>query len=114
MNARRLEHFEALLQRERQRIVSILEHVMATPGAAADAPPGDDAAAGALGTTPEDDDAVVARERIALRDVDRALRLIRESPHDYGICARCGRPIPDERLELLPATRACGRSSPPA
>ncbi len=52
---------------------------------------------------------VAAGETAALHDVDVALRLIRESPHDYGICARCGRPIPDARLELLPATRICGR-----
>ena len=113
MNAHRIDHFEALLQRERQRILRVLHRAMATAGGDMESPPGDDGAAGAIGATPEDDEAVVARERNALRDVERALRIIRESPHDYGICARCGRPIPDERLELLPATRMCGRSVPP-
>jgi RNA polymerase-binding protein DksA len=25
----------------------------------------------------------------------------------YGICERCGRPIPDDRLEAVPSTRYC-------
>ena len=116
MNARRLEHFEALLRQERQRIIRVLGRALATAGTTADTtagangPPGDDAPAGSIGASPGDDDAIVAREQLNLREVDRALHLLLESPHDYGICARCGRPIPDERLELLPATRSCGRT----
>ena len=104
MNARRLEHFEALLRQERQRIIRVLGRALATAGTTADTtagangPPGDDAPAGSIGASPGDDDAIVAREQLNLREVD------------YGICARCGRPIPDERLELLPATRSCGRT----
>ena len=110
--ARRLDHFATLLRKERARISALLESIaVATPAMAGgdSSFPGMDADAGAAGAGPEDDAAVVARETAALREIDDALRLIGESPHEYGICAQCGRPIPDERLEILPATRLCGR-----
>jgi len=52
-----------------------------------------------------------ARILASLHEVDEALRLIYESPHDYGVCVQCRRPIPDERLELLPSARFCGRTA---
>jgi RNA polymerase-binding transcription factor DksA len=67
--------------------------------------------AGGSGVVPAVDDAIVARATAALQEVDEALRLLRDSPHDYGICVQCGRPIPDERLSILPETRLCGRSA---
>jgi RNA polymerase-binding transcription factor DksA len=117
MNARRLEHFAGLLRAERARIVEFLNRIRAaapaTAGHSGATEPGDDSGAGVIGTNPDDDAAVVVRETEALREVDEALRLVLESPHDYGICAQCGRPIPEERLEMLPATRTCGRFSAP-
>lgn len=110
--ARRLDHFATLLRKERARISALLENIaVATPAMAGgdSSSPGIDADVGAAGVGPEDDAAVVARETAALREIDDALRLIGESPHEYGICVQCGRPIPDERLEILPATRLCGR-----
>lgn len=113
MNARRLERFERLLLDERRRITDTLSRIAVSAAAPSsnDIVPGDDMGAGAAGVVPADDDAIVARETAALQEVDEALRLLRDSPHDYGICVRCGRPIPDERLAILPATRICGRSS---
>lgn len=110
MNARRLEHYEVLLNRDRARIIELLNR-MAGSTPSADSAPGDDAGAGSAGVAPEDDDAVIARETAALHEIDEALHLLHESPGDYGLCERCGRPIPDERLELLPATKVCGRVS---
>lgn len=47
-----------------------------------------------------------ARELEAiLRDVDGALRKLEEGT--YGICDRCGRLIPDERLEARPWSVLC-------
>ncbi len=40
-----------------------------------------------------------------LADVEHALRRLDEGT--YGTCEACGRPIDDERLEALPATRLC-------
>lgn len=40
-----------------------------------------------------------------LAEIDRALKKIEEGT--YGICEECGQPIPEERLEILPATRYC-------
>jgi RNA polymerase-binding transcription factor DksA len=40
-----------------------------------------------------------------LYDIDRALQAIDEGA--YGICERCGRPIPPERLEAIPEARFC-------
>jgi DnaK suppressor protein len=38
-------------------------------------------------------------------EVDAALQRLEEGR--YGICEACGRPIPDERLEAMPAARYC-------
>jgi DnaK suppressor protein len=47
-----------------------------------------------------------ARELSAmLEDVDRALRKIEEGT--YGICDRCGRLIPEARLEARPWSNLC-------
>ena len=47
-----------------------------------------------------------ARELEAmLRDVDRALQKIEEGT--YGICDRCGRLIPEERLDARPWSVLC-------
>lgn len=40
-----------------------------------------------------------------LADVERALQ--RLDAGTYGACEACGEPIPDDRLEALPATRFC-------
>lgn len=37
------------------------------------------------------------------------LALQRLDDGTYGICAECGRRIPEERLEVMPATRWCVR-----
>lgn len=40
-----------------------------------------------------------------LADVEHALQRLDDGT--YGTCEACGKPIPDERLEALPATRFC-------
>lgn len=44
-------------------------------------------------------------ERDHLAEVDAALRRLDEDR--YGICAECGKPIPAERLQVLPWARLC-------
>ncbi|MBX7070024.1 MAG: TraR/DksA C4-type zinc finger protein [Microthrixaceae bacterium] len=48
-----------------------------------------------------------AMTRAALADVEAALRRVELGT--YGICVECGEQIPEERLELLPATPMCIR-----
>ena len=45
------------------------------------------------------------KERDELLRIDAALDRIAKGT--YGICAKCGEPISDARLELLPATPLC-------
>lgn len=40
-----------------------------------------------------------------LQDVERALHKLDEGR--FGVCEACGKPIPDARLEAMPATRWC-------
>lgn len=87
MNARRLP-IGIRLQRERSKLSALLDRLSNV-----------NAIAGA------DDTDIVARTRAAMHEVDVALRVLRESPQDYGTCARCGRTISDARLDLVPATR---------
>lgn len=41
--------------------------------------------------------------------VDRALRMLEETPERFGRCERCGNAISAERLDLLPHTTTCQR-----
>ncbi len=43
------------------------------------------------------------RESQIVADIDQALLRIDEGT--YGTCARCGKPIPERRLEVLPTAR---------
>ena len=49
--------------------------------------------------------ALVRETHDRLREVDAALA--RLDAATYGVCERCGRPIPAERLEVRPAARTC-------
>jgi len=49
--------------------------------------------------------AVLEATRRRVADLDDALA--RLATGDYGICERCGRPIPAERLAARPASRTC-------
>jgi DnaK suppressor protein len=49
--------------------------------------------------------ALAARLREQLDDVERALSRLEEGT--YGLCEVCGNPISEARLEVMPATRFC-------
>ncbi len=53
----------------------------------------------------EKDLAILESIEAELADVEHALRRLDEGT--YGTCEACGRPIDEERLEALPATRLC-------
>jgi DnaK suppressor protein len=53
----------------------------------------------------ERDLALSAQAMAAVEDIDRALAKI--DAGTYGICERCGKPIPKERLKALPYAALC-------
>ena len=48
---------------------------------------------------------LLVRCRVALDEIEEALRLIDQG--GYGLCSVCGTAIPYERLEAVPAARRC-------
>lgn len=50
---------------------------------------------------------LAASARMVLADVEAALERMDEGR--YGSCERCARPIPSDRLEIVPQARYCGR-----
>jgi DnaK suppressor protein len=55
----------------------------------------------------EKDLSIVEQLDAELEDVERAVRRVEDG--SYGCCEVDGEPIPDERLEVLPAARYCVR-----
>ena len=53
----------------------------------------------------EKDLSILEQVEAELADVEHALRRLDEGT--YGMCEVCGKPIPEERLEAMPATRLC-------
>jgi RNA polymerase-binding transcription factor DksA len=54
--------------------------------------------------------AVLDAARRHLADIDEALRRLEAGA--YGICERCGRPIPADRLAVRPFARTCVGCAP--
>ncbi len=50
-------------------------------------------------------DSLVRQAEERLREIDAALD--RWAAGSYGVCERCGRRIPDERLQARPTARTC-------
>jgi len=48
---------------------------------------------------------IVEQARESLEQIERAMRRMDEGT--YGTCARCGEPIPAERLEAMPEAELC-------
>lgn len=72
----------------------------------------DDEIVSTAGTSAEVDHVLAAHAARELDDVDRALTRLFEDPGHFGLCASCGRPIPIERLRLVPGTRYCRTHAP--
>ena len=53
----------------------------------------------------EKDLSILEQIEAELADVEHAIRRLDDGT--YGTCEACGRPISEERLEALPATRLC-------
>ena len=105
MDAKRLEHFRNLL---REQLRQHDEQVRDNQRAAADMIANDDGVKDSLDLSIQDHNQELAfrlgeRESAVVAEIDEAL--IRIDEGTYGNCERCGKPIPEERLEALPTAR---------
>ena len=103
MDAQKLKHFEKLLLDQRARS---LANVQTDEAAALEST--DDGVKDSADQSQADLSRDVAlqlgqRESQLLADIDQALLRIKEG--SYGKCARCGRDIPEARLEAMPTAR---------
>jgi DnaK suppressor protein len=103
MDQERLEHFRSiLLERLRQHTENVREDQAAALDNA------DDGVKDSLDMSLLDVNQELAlrlgeRESQMVADIDQALMRIDEGT--YGVCARCGQPIDERRLEAMPTAR---------
>jgi DnaK suppressor protein len=101
------ERARELLAEERRRLHALREGLRPAAGAPS--------ASGAGGVDAEEEgaDAIVQRlelEAVLSAELDDVVgALARLDAGAYGACEDCGEAIPDERLEVVPATRYCVR-----
>jgi RNA polymerase-binding transcription factor len=103
MNRERLEHFRQLLLAQ---LRPHTEHIREDQAAALEV--SDDGVKDSSDFSVMDLNkdlalALGARESQMVADIDQALLRIREG--SYGLCARCGKPIDEKRLEAIPTAR---------
>ena len=105
MDAEKLEHYRRLLTRQ------LREHTELARGNQSDAleiAANDDGVKDVADQSVKDVSQEIEyrlseRESQLIADIDQALLRIDEGT--YGVCARCGREIPERRLEALPTAR---------
>ena len=106
MDAERLEHFRRILN---EQLRQHTEQVRDNQAAALELGAGnDDGVKDTVDMSLQDVNQELAlrlgeRESQAVADIDQALLRIDEG--SYGVCARCGEPIPEARLEAMPTAR---------
>jgi DnaK suppressor protein len=114
LTAKQLKHLEARLLEERSRVLNALAQYHQETSETLQEASGDVSAyhvhMADQGTDTEDQelDAVNAqRETVELAEIDAALERLYQKPAEYGRCERTGKPIPFERLDLVPWARTC-------
>lgn len=107
MDDSKLEHFRGLLVEQlRQRTQNVrANQAMALEMGAADDGPKDSVDMSLQDVNQELALRLGERESQMVADIDQALLRIEEG--SYGTCARCGKDIPQARLEALPTARHC-------
>lgn len=103
MEASKVEHFKQLLLTELRQHA---QHVSDDQAAALDAA-GEDAKESADVSMKDVTQEIALKlgdqESQMVADIDQALLRIEEG--SYGVCARCGKPIDERRLEAMPTAR---------
>lgn len=105
MDAERLEHFRRILNEQlRQHTAQVRDN----QAAAIELGTNDDGVRDTMDMSLADVNQELElrlgeRESQLVADIDQALLRIDEG--SYGLCARCGQPIPEARLEAMPTAR---------
>ncbi|HEV2914203.1 MAG TPA: TraR/DksA family transcriptional regulator [Pyrinomonadaceae bacterium] len=104
MDEKKLEHFRSIL---REQLLRHTENVRDDQADALEAG-ADDGVKDSVDMSLQDVNQELAlrlgeRESQMVADIDQALMRIDEGT--YGICARCGKPIDERRLEAMPTAR---------
>jgi DnaK suppressor protein len=100
---RKHEPFEGILKSERDRLRKRISGRLGEVHV--DREPDDEAALATDNATKELTVATLERERRALEEIEAALERMKNGR--YGLCAFCGNPIPDARLQALPSAQLC-------
>jgi DnaK suppressor protein len=103
MEASRLEHFKRLLLAELSRHAQLVSDDQAAALDAAGEDAKESADLSMKDVTQEIALKMGDQESQMVADIDQALLRIEEG--SYGMCARCGRPIDERRLEAMPTAR---------
>jgi DnaK suppressor protein len=114
MTTKNAKQLERSLLAERARLERELER-LTTPPTDAEGGHGrlaDDQVESSAGASAEVDRAIAVLTSRELADVDRALDRLHEDPAHFGVCETCARPIPLERLRLVPGSRYCRTHAP--
>jgi DnaK suppressor protein len=103
MDEKRLDHFRKMLL---EQLRQSTENVRADQAAALEG--SDDGVKDSVDMSLQDVNREIAfrlgeRESQMVADIDQAL--LRMDEGAYGVCARCGKPIDERRLEALPTAR---------
>lgn len=103
MDAEKLKHFESLL---RNQLRQYTEQIRTDQAAALELY--DDGVKDSVDLSVQDLQKEIAlrlgeKSSQAVADIDQALLRIKEGT--YGMCARCGKPIDERRLEAMPTAR---------
>jgi DnaK suppressor protein len=102
-----VERFRELLLEERQRVSDSIEYLHHENSGSMDdeAPETGDADTATVTVDREMDFSLEENSHQILNEIDAALARIDEG--SFGMCARCGKPIGEERLEAMPYATLC-------
>ena len=103
MNGEKLEHFRRILEQQLQQHVAKVSAEQANALESDDDGVKDSVDMSLLDVNKEIAFRLSERESQIVADIDQALLRIREG--SYGICASCGQPINERRLEAVPTAR---------
>jgi DnaK suppressor protein len=103
VNGEKLEHFRKILEQQLHQHVANVSTEQANALSSDDDGVKDSVDMSLLDVSKEIAFRLSERESQIVADIDQALLRIREG--SYGICASCGQPINERRLEAVPTAR---------